>query len=623
MKYVTSVLLSLCLLAAANLGAATYYVDNENGNDDNAGTSEKTAWKSIGKVNQFALKPGDSVLFRRGGLWRGGVQCQPGEKGKPITYSTYGKGNRPVMMGSVPLDKESDWNKVPDSDNLWVTNRATFSDAKIPCDTIAQKSWHYHCDGEGKIKFDTVKNGNEKEYRLTCLNSGKTSPNIQLSIAPFRVEANKAFVLRFRAKASKPFTMGRVSLMMQYTPWYELGTHSWTGAEIGTEWKDYEIVFQVNKSDEKGRITFFMGNTFPKDCVLSFVPLEGYFADVISNGINCDVGNMILIEKGKNEKFAGFKRWSVKELKEEADYYYEPETCLVYFYCDVNPATRYQMVEAALKRHIFAMNAHVIIDGFTMTNGAAHGVGGGGSRANDVVIRNNDIMWIGGGHLYTRNGRCTRYGNGVEFYGGGRDCLVENNVFSEIYDVAMTIQGRGNVVNENIIWRNNIIHHCEQSYEIWFSEENSVIKNVVFENNTCVDAGYCWGHRQRPDKRGTHLLGYGLKTKTIDHTIRNNVFSNTIQNLIWYYNPRIGELKVDNNVWWDESMGTGSAKEKELFSWDSNKNKVSYEEYRRLTGNDSHSKIVKPVFADPDHYDYRILNKEEIGNAGAQLPTQP
>lgn len=620
MKCLWSILFAFFVLIAADLFAATYYVDNDKGNDQNTGSSPESAWKTIGQVNRFHLQPGDSVLFKRGGIWRGNIVCQSGADQKPIRYASYGKGNRPVVMGSVPLDQETEWNKVPDLDKIWVTNLKTFSKEKMICPVVGKKDWHYHCDDEGKILFKKIQTENGlKEYQLTCLNSGLKSSNIQLTLSPFNVNEDKAFILRFRAKATKPFPLKNVSLMKQAAPWGSLATYTSSNTIIGTEWKDYEIVFLTTKSDPVGRLTFFLGKEFPNDSVFSFIPLEGWHTDVISNGINCDVGNMILIEKGQNKKIAGFKRWSIQELKEQADYYYDPETCLVYFYSDIHPAQKYSMIEAALKRHIFSMNAHTIIDGFTMINGAAHGVGGGGSRANDVTIRNNHIEWIGGGHLYTRNGRCTRYGNGVEFYGGGRNCLVENNTFTEIYDVAMTIQGKGEVVNENILWRNNVVHHCEQAYEIWFSEVNSVIRNVVFENNTCVDAGICWGHRQRPDKRGTHLLGYGLKTKTIDHVIRNNIFSNTNQCLIWYYNGRIGEFEIDHNIWWDDSMGSGSEKENALFCWDS-KNYFSYEEYRKRTGNDTHSKIVKPIFADPDRFDYRVINRDEIGNAGAQLP---
>lgn len=622
MKHLPLILLALLFWTATTLSAATYYVDNEKGNDQNKGTSPETAWKSIKQVNQAKLLPGDSVLFRCGGFWRGNVLCQSGAVEKPVTYASYGKGPRPVITGSVPLDKISDWNKVPDLDNIWVTNKATLGKEKIVSAPFTKINWHSYCDDDGKIDFKILadQSGKKmpKEYQLTCLNSGQRSTNIQFTLAPFEVFSDKALVLRFKAKATVPFTIKSVSLMRKIAPWGSLGNCQTPKTDITTDWKEFEITFFTHKSEKDGRLSFFIGKDLPKGCVFSFVPLDAYFVDVHSNGINIDVGNMILIEKGKDQKFAGFKRWSVKELKEQADYYYDPETSLVYFRSDINPAEKYQMAEAALKCHIFSSNAHIVIDGFTMINGAAHGVGGGGIKANDIVIRNCDISWIGGGHLYTRNGQCTRYGNGIEFYGGGRNCLVENNTFSEVYDVAMTIQGRGEVVNENIIWRNNVVHHCEQAYEIWFSEKNSVIRNVIFENNTCVDAGICWGHRQRPDKRGTHLLGYGLKTNKIDHIIRNNVFANTNQNLIWYYNGRIGEFDIDNNVWWDDSMNTHSEKEQKLFAWDVNKNQVSFKEYQKRTGNDKNSKTVKPIFADPDHFDYRIVNKDEIGNAGAQ-----
>ena len=596
-----------------NLFATTYYVDNKNGNDDNTGTGEDVAWRTIDKVNGATLNPGDTVRFRRGGIWRGNIRPQAGEAGKPITYSTYGEGAKPVIMGSVPLTNESDWNRVPGRDNIWVTNETTLSGEHVPCPAVTGQEWSHHCDGNGKITFEKSEDG----YCLTCLNSGERESNIQLILAPLDVPAGKAFVFRFRAKATKPFALKNVRLMMRTPPWSPVGHVVPSEMVVGTGWQEYELVFFTSVSEPDGRITFFIGHDFPEGCVLSFVPLEGYFTDVISNGINVDVGNMILIEKGKNEKFAGFKRWSIDELEEEADFYYEPETNLVYFRSEVNPAVKYRTIEAALKRNIFGGNNHLVIDGFCMINGAAHGVGAGGQ--DDMTVRNCEISWIGGGHLYTRNNQPTRYGNGVEFYNGARNCLVENNVFSEIYDVAMTIQGPDKVVNENIVWRNNVVHHCEQAYEIWFTEKDSVIRNVLFENNTCVEAGHCWGHRQRPNKRATHLLGYQLKTEKIEHIIRNNVFTGSLQNLIWYYNDRIAEFDIDDNIWWDDSVNGDPEKMKELFSWDADKNRVSFDNYRKLTGNDSHSKMIKPVFADPEHFDYRILNRDEIGSAGADF----
>ena len=47
---------------------ATYYVSND-GDDDAAGTSPETAWKTIDRVNAETFIPGDKILFERGGEW--------------------------------------------------------------------------------------------------------------------------------------------------------------------------------------------------------------------------------------------------------------------------------------------------------------------------------------------------------------------------------------------------------------------------------------------------------------------------------------------------------------------------------------------------------------------------
>ena len=43
----------------------TYYVDYSMGNDENEGTSESKAWKTLEKVNSQIFEPGDKILWRR------------------------------------------------------------------------------------------------------------------------------------------------------------------------------------------------------------------------------------------------------------------------------------------------------------------------------------------------------------------------------------------------------------------------------------------------------------------------------------------------------------------------------------------------------------------------------
>ena len=76
-----------------------YYVDSENGNDTNNGTSEGTAFRTIEKINSIEFQPGDRILFKCGGTWTGALMPKgSGEEGNPITIGSYGEGPKPVLM---------------------------------------------------------------------------------------------------------------------------------------------------------------------------------------------------------------------------------------------------------------------------------------------------------------------------------------------------------------------------------------------------------------------------------------------------------------------------------------------------------------------------------------------
>ena len=107
------------LTAARALAAADYYIDNDHGNDKNDGLSPQTAWSSIAKVNEFEFAPGDRILFARGCQWRGNLQLQSGAEGAPLYYGAYGKGAKPIILGSTPLNSPVNWE--PAGEHLWVS----------------------------------------------------------------------------------------------------------------------------------------------------------------------------------------------------------------------------------------------------------------------------------------------------------------------------------------------------------------------------------------------------------------------------------------------------------------------------------------------------------------------
>ena len=104
----------------------TYYVDDVDGNDANAGTSPATAWRSLGQLNATTFQPGDAIRFKAGGVWSG--QLHPkgsGAEGSPIRIDKYGDGPKPILNGggvdaTIYFNNQEYW----EVRNLEITNYA-------------------------------------------------------------------------------------------------------------------------------------------------------------------------------------------------------------------------------------------------------------------------------------------------------------------------------------------------------------------------------------------------------------------------------------------------------------------------------------------------------------------
>lgn len=100
-----------------NITGTIYYV-SPNGNDDNDGKSPETAFQTT-RAEIFSrniLKPGDAVLFERGGLWRltSSVKCKEG-----VTYGCYGEGEKPTFYGSAYNYADSSYWLPSSKKNIW------------------------------------------------------------------------------------------------------------------------------------------------------------------------------------------------------------------------------------------------------------------------------------------------------------------------------------------------------------------------------------------------------------------------------------------------------------------------------------------------------------------------
>lgn len=341
---------------------------------------------------------------------------------------------------------------------------------------------------------------------------------------------------------------------------------------------------------------------------------------VTTSTINIDVGNIIFNDKAS----FGVKQWELSQLVNEDDYYYDKSSKKVFIRSSVNPASRYWKIELALNKKLvdFGGLHYVTFENLHLTKGAAHGFAG--ANTSNITIQDCEISYIGGGEcpgLYRE-----RYGNGVEFWGGNTNQLVQRCKIYEMYDTGLTNQNNTTEQQqENISYLNNIIWNCAMySFEIWNnSTGSSTMKNIYFDNNTCLNAGMGWGS-QRPQAVGFHLnLGSNLAA-TSNINIRNNIFFDGKFLLAQEWaNGLTGwwsEVNMDYNNYFTSATYANQWPWLMILEGDNNLLGYNWPDgfgaYQTFTGFDQHSNLNYTGFADLNQWDLSLASNSPCIDAG-------
>lgn len=306
------------------------------------------------------------------------------------------------------------------------------------------------------------------------------------------------------------------------------------------------------------------------------------------------VGNIIF-----DDESCGWLKLSSAELATPGDFWFDTNDGSLRLYATANPATAWGDIELAINRHVINNGgvSYVVYEGLHLLNGAAHGIGGGNSH--HVTVRGCDISYIGGGLLTPT----VRFGNGIEFWEGAHDNLVEGNRIWQIYDAALTNQGAGQSTQANLVYRNNVVWNAEYCFECWQRPESSEIHDIVFENNTCAYSGYGWGHEQRPDPNGWHLIFWGMEAPPTSFFVRNNVF---YEALLCAFNPWDADWswltgdELDYNLYF-QSTGLVACTAQGDFT------QADFAAYQSATGRDLHSIAADPLFVSVAEVDFHLL----------------
>lgn len=194
------------------------------------------------------------------------------------------------------------------------------------------------------------------------------------------------------------------------------------------------------------------------------------------------------------------------DLANNGDFYHDVYSGLLFLYCDKgNPGDIFNNIEIGLNHSVFEIApdiCDVSINNLCIKYSGAFGIKGCSNNHN-ITVKNCEIGWIGGSVLYYNNktNKFVQYGNGIQFWYRAYNICVENCWIYQIYDAALTFQGRGPQKSEfvNVSFERNLIEFSSMNFEYWAGDKgaNSKIHNILFKENVLRFSGYGWGSLQR------------------------------------------------------------------------------------------------------------------------------
>lgn len=240
----------------------------------------------------------------------------------------------------------------------------------------------------------------------------------------------------------------------------------------------------------------------------------------------------------------------------------------IYVRCDKgNPGEVFESIEALARTHMFLVGEHknVTIDNVCIKYVGMHGVSAFGYSVG-LHVTNCEIGWIGGciqhyagtdpNYPQGQRGTVTRFGNGVEIYGGCDDYVVSNNYIYQIYDAGAThqITTDKKVTMTNISYTDNLMERCVYGIEYFLDQINgeneSYMDNVVIKNNFIRLGGYGWGQQRHNKETPALIKGWSYPNTAKKYSICNNIFDRCKYRLLHLVALKKESLpEMDDNIY--------------------------------------------------------------------------
>ncbi|HIS56144.1 MAG TPA: right-handed parallel beta-helix repeat-containing protein [Candidatus Fimimorpha excrementavium] len=321
----------------------------------------------------------------------------------------------------------------------------------------------------------------------------------------------------------------------------------------------------------------------------------------------------------------GNLRWSQEDLKNPGEWYYtrlghsihsEPSQWpmwgngTLYVCCPQNPASVYASIELVCWGDRMAVTSgdYAVIEHVTFEKSGVHGFSR--EKGHHITIRNCCFRLIGGGvwDFKTR----VRLGNGVEFWNGAHDCIVEHCVFEDIYDSGVTHQGYlgESEIPQRLYFRHNVFMRCGMACYEWRGPSS---RDIYFEQNVCLQGGGAFTMQGEQPPRRTEIPFHPATSVYVliwrlEETIPKDGTYCTIRGNVFYHAPRAGaaissgidpgameQFVFENNLYCQPDSDC-------LIHWKDRDYRTSqFAAYQEQTHADQNSLAVRPEYFRPPY----------------------
>lgn len=222
----------------------------------------------------------------------------------------------------------------------------------------------------------------------------------------------------------------------------------------------------------------------------------------------------------------------------------------LYLRCDEgNPGDVFDSIEAVARYTAFSVSGseNVTIDNICMKY-LLFGVQGGGLSVDGLHVSNCEIAWIGGNiqhyagtdpnYPQGTRGSVTRFGNGIEIYGGCKDYEVKNCYIYESYDAGITHQVNTTQKRTmtNVRYTDNLIEKCVYGIEYFLDqrdgESESYMDDIEMSGNIIRLSGYGWGQQRHNTDTPALIKGWSYTNTASNYSVHNNIFDRSAYRML-------------------------------------------------------------------------------------------